>query len=352
MTPNKKIGVLLVDDSGVYRQFLRDALGDDPRIEIVSIASNGRLALPRVRHYHPDFVILDHEMPEMNGIETLKEIRRIDPDVKVIMFSSYTTEGAKITIEALKEGATDFVTKPHGGGENPVDYIRRKLLPRLIELAGIMPLERRPRVTAPAPVLPPPADALPGAFDVAAIGISTGGPVALKKLFLSLPKTLRGSLLIVQHMPPVFTKHLAESLQTESGIPTHEGEAGQPIVPGHAYIAPGGLHMGVVRKEQQVFLELLDTDPVNSCKPSADVLFESVADVFGRKGIGIIMTGMGQDGYQGLRRMREKGCYLMAQNRETCLVYGMPSRPVEEGLVQEALGVEQIAERIRYLIGD
>lgn len=348
----KKIKVLLVDDSSTYRQFLRDALGSDPRIEIVSMASNGRLALPRVKHYQPDFVVLDHEMPEMNGIETLREIRRMAPDLKVIMFSSHTTEGARLTIEAFKEGATDFVTKPHGGGENPTEYIRRKLLPLILTLASAD--GRGATAVAPSAPRPPvaPVDALPGAFDAVAIGISTGGPVALRKLFLQLPRTLRGALLIVQHMPPVFTQHLANSLQTESGIPTVEAQHGMTIEAGRAYVAPGGMHMAVARAAAGVSVEILDTDPINSCKPSADVLFESVGRVYGRRAAGIIMTGMGQDGYRGLISMRERGCYLIAQNRESCLVYGMPSRPTDEKIVMESLGIEAIAERIRYLLGD
>lgn len=350
--PEKKIKVLLVDDSSTYRQFLRDALGSDPRIEIVSMASNGRLALPRVKHYRPDFVVLDHEMPEMNGIETLREIRRMAPELKVIMFSSHTTEGARLTMEAFKEGATDFVTKPHGGGENPVEYIRRKLLPLVIALAA--PEARVRAALAPAVARPTttPLDVLPGAFDVAAIGISTGGPVALRRLFLQLPRTLRGALLIVQHMPPVFTQHLADSLQNESGIPTIEAAPGMSVEPGRAYIAPGGMHMAVTKTATGVHIEILDTEPINSCKPSADVLFESVGAVYGRRAVGIIMTGMGHDGYRGMLSMRDQGCYLMAQDRESSLVYGMPSRPTEEKIVQESLSIEGIAERIRYLLGE
>jgi two-component system chemotaxis response regulator CheB len=356
MENGRKISVLIVDDSATYRQFLREAFSVDDRIEVVSIASNGRLALPRVRHYRPDFIILDHEMPEMTGIEALREIRQIHPDSRVIMFSSHTTEGARVTIEALKEGAVDFVTKPDSGGkETPVEYIRRKLLSRIIELADSMNTEAAaPQKSVPEPIHTGelPDRALPGAFDVAAIGISTGGPVALRKLFQKFERPLRGALLIVQHMPPVFTRQLAESLRAESVIPTFEAFDGMKIQSGMACIAPGGFHLAVERKADGVYAKILDTEPENSCKPSADVLFRHVAEVYRSRAVGIIMTGMGHDGYRGMLEMKKAGCYLIAQSRESCLVYGMPSRPTEEGIVQESLDIDGIARRIRYLLGD
>jgi two-component system chemotaxis response regulator CheB len=353
MNQTKKITVLIVDDSSTYRQFLRDALSTDERVEVVSIASNGRLALPRVRHYRPDFVILDHEMPEMTGIEALREIRHLHPAGKVIMFSSHTTEGARITIEALKEGAVDFVTKPDTGGrETPVEYIRRKLLSRIIELAEAVETIAPARPAAVKPHELARTDALPASFDVAAIGISTGGPVALRKLFQNFVRPPRGALLIVQHMPPVFTRQLAESLQAESNIPTVEAVDGMKIEPGTAYIAPGGFHLALERKADGVYARILDTEPENSCKPSVDVLFRHVAEVYRGRAVGIIMTGMGHDGHKGMIEMKKVGCYLIAQSRETCLVYGMPSRPTEEKLVQESLSIEDIAARIRFLLGD
>lgn len=358
MDQDKKISVLIVDDSLTYRTFLREALSSDPRIDIVSIASNGVVALPRVRHYRPDFIILDHEMPEMTGLEALREIRRIHPDGQVIMFSSHTTEGARITIEALKEGATDFVTKPEPGrNETPVEYIRRKLLSRIIKLADAVKKPILQQMTEPAtvhspPPTVPPAQARPSSFDVAAIGISTGGPVALRKLFHCFPRPLKGALLIVQHMPPVFTRQLAENLGDESVIPTIEAAEGMKIEAGKAYLAPGGYHLGVQRRGDGVYARILDTEPENSCKPSADVLFRHVADVYGRRAVGIIMTGMGYDGYKGMIEMQKQGSYLIAQSRESCLVYGMPSRPSEEKIVHEDLSIEGIAGRIRLLLGE
>lgn len=365
MTQNKKISVLIVDDSVTYRQFLRDALSTDDRIDVVSIASNGLLALPRVRHYKPDFIILDHEMPELTGIETLKEIRQIHPSSKVIMFSSHTTEGARVTMQALNNGAVAFVTKPNSSSESPVTYIERELLTLIIEIAAqeeskqeksqlkekvIQTVTKEKVAESARHTLP--ASALPGHFDVAAIGISTGGPVALRTLFKHLPLKLRGSLLIVQHMPPMFTKQMADSLKSESGINTVEATNGMKIEPATAYIAPGGFHMAVTKRDDGNYIQVLDTEPVNSCKPSVDVLFESVANVYNRKAVGIIMTGMGYDGYQGMIKMKAQQSYLIGQNKESCLVFGMPLRPTEEGLIQESLSIEDIAQRIRYLLGE
>lgn len=369
MTQNSKISVLIVDDSVTYRQFLRDALSTDDRIDVVSIASNGLLALPRVRHYKPDFIILDHEMPELTGIETLKEIQKIHPDSKVIMFSSHTTEGARVTIQALNNGAVAFVTKPNSSGESPVTYIQRELLTLILEIAAqeeskqeksqlkkeeVVQTATKAKVAKSAKVdrHTLQASALPANFDVAAIGISTGGPVALRTLFKHLPLTLRGSLLIVQHMPPMFTKQMADSLKSESGINTVEATNGMKIESATAYIAPGGFHMAVTKRDDGNYIQVLDTEPVNSCKPSVDVLFESVANVYNRKAVGIIMTGMGYDGYQGMIKMKAQQSYLIGQNKESCLVFGMPLRPTEEGLIQESLSIEDIAQRIRYLLGE
>lgn len=349
---NSKKKILIVDDSAVYRQIIRDVLSQEDDFEVVSQAGNGKLALPRVKFYKPDFVILDHEMPEMDGLETLGHIHKDSPSSMVLMFSSHTVEGAKVTVKALESGAIDFITKPEGG-EDPTDYIRRKLVSRLRELFK----SRTPKPAVPKPEVkskvirkPRPRGPLPEVkkgISVVGVGISTGGPVALRELFQYLKPPYGGSLMIVQHMPPIFTKQLADSLNSIGTIPVKEAEDGEMLQPGQAYLAPGGRHMEV---SDQHSIIVNDDPPVNNCKPSVDVLFHSLARNLGKNSAGVIMTGMGQDGYEGVRSMHEKHCTLLAQSKDSCLVYGMPAKPIEEGLVDGALDIEAIADRINTML--
>lgn len=345
----KKITVLVVDDSSIYRQLLRDVLSKDPNIEVVSYAVNGRLALPRVKHYRPNIIILDQEMPEMTGLEFLKVIKKDYPDIGVIMFSSHTQEGAKITISALENGALDFVTKPEFSKDNdPEDYIKSKLLPKIKELAYSKKSEApKSQSFSYSKNL-----ARPGSCEVCAIGISTGGPSALRVLFSHLKKELKGSILIVQHMPPIFTRQLAESLDMVTKLKVVESADGMKITPNTAYVAQGGFHLKAARNAAgEPILKHSDEPPEVSCKPSANVLFRSVASVYAAKSCGVIMTGMGNDGYEGLKVMNASASYLIAQSEASCLVYGMPQKPTTEKLVTESLNIEEIAEKIEYLLG-
>lgn len=347
----KKKKVLIVDDSTVYRQLIRDVLNEEEDFEVVSQAGNGKLALPRVKFYRPDFVILDHEMPVMDGLETLQHIHNDNPESMVVMFSSHTVQGAKVTVKALEMGAIDFVTKPEGT-EDASGYIKRKLVKTLRDLyrnrtekVVKKPIEPAPVIRAPRPRVPLPT--VREGIAVVGIGISTGGPVALRELFHLLRPPYGGSLLIVQHMPPLFTKQLAASLDSIGTIPIQEASDGDLIQPGHAYLAPGGYHMKISEDHR---IELSHEPPVNNCKPSVDVLFRSLAQHLGPKSAGVIMTGMGQDGYEGMKAMYDKHCNLLAQSKESCLVYGMPARPIEEGLVDGILDIEAIADRINTML--
>ncbi|MCB1192049.1 MAG: chemotaxis-specific protein-glutamate methyltransferase CheB [Leptospiraceae bacterium] len=347
----KKISVLVVDDSSIYRQLLRDVLSKDSEIEVVSYAVNGRLALPRVKHYKPNIIILDQEMPEMTGLEFLKVVKKDYPDIGVIMFSSHTQEGAKITISALENGALDFVTKPEfSKDKDPEDYIKSKLIPKIKELAyskKIVPVKSRIASTSLSAKV-----ARPGGYDVCAIGISTGGPSALRLLFGQLKRKLKGSILIVQHMPPIFTRQLAESLDIVTELKVMESIDGLKIEPNTAYIAQGGFHLKVaVNVAQERVLRHSDEPPEVSCKPSVNVLFRSIANVYGGKSCGVIMTGMGNDGHEGMKVMNNHGSYLIAQSEASCLVYGMPQKPTVENLVSESLSIEEIAQKIEFLLG-
>jgi two-component system chemotaxis response regulator CheB len=272
------------------------------------------------------------------------------------MFSSKTLEGAKVTLRALELGALDFVPKQSFSSEAEAkDYIRNEVIRKLKGLFGRVgkkipvpqPLPEREIV----PVRPVGIDVGQGYYAVCAIGISTGGPVALRNLLPLLPEKLDGSILIVQHMPPLFTKQLADSLQEISRIRIVEGEEGIIVKKGYAYIAPGGKHMIVEREGDKKIIRILDTQPEMNCKPSVNVMFRSVGSVYGDRACGVIMTGMGTDGYEGMKVMKANGSYLIAQNRESCLIYGMPNLPVKEGLTHEALDINGIAQKLIYLLG-
>ena len=350
----KRITVMIVDDSATMRNVLRKVLESDPDIEVVAQAVNGKLALPRIRHYRPEIVILDNEMPEMTGLETLPEMTQGGMmESGVIMFSSHTVEGARVTVRALELGALDFVTKPGPSDGNPEDYIRRKL----ISMIKVIVKQRRPEereTVVPerkAFVFDRPLEARKGQYRTCAIGISTGGPAALRLLLPEIPASIRGSILIVQHMPPIFTRQMAESLNNICKIEVLEATNGMEVLPGKAYIAPGGMQMKVEKKDSRMVIRTTDDPPENNCKPSVNYLFRSVADTFADRATGIIMTGMGNDGYLGLLQMKENGSYLIAQSQESCLVFGMPAQATREGLVHESLDIAGIANRIQQLLG-
>lgn len=353
MPENSKITTIIVDDSDIYRVLLFKILSQDSAIEVLSLARSGQLALPRVRHYKPDVVILDMEMPDLDGLKTLEIIRKESPNTKVIMFCSKTPESARQTIKALELGAKDFVTKPEANSNLTVeDYITQKLVTKIKAIGGH---KSTPNVTAKEPSIIERAinKVKPkGKYDVCAIGISTGGPDALRKLLPLFPKNLNGSILIVQHMPPIFTKQLADNLNLITSLQVVEGSEGMKIQKGFIYIAPGGKHLAL-RKDSssQVFIQIQDSPPEESCKPSANVLFRSVAEVYGNSALGVIMTGMGQDGYKGFLEMKRVGSYLLAQNEESCLVFGMPLLPIKEKLVSEIQNIEGLANSIIRLMG-
>lgn len=351
------IRVMIIDDSSVVRRAVTDALSHDPDISIVGTASNGKIALQRIAQWSPEVLILDVEMPESDGFELLRVLRTDFPSIKTIMFSSVTQRGAAQTIEALSLGASDYVAKPttnHPGGySEAVKQVATDLIPKIKQFRP-HPTWTKVLSKAAKPVEELTVDralrSAPQTIRIVAIGISTGGPAALSKLIPALSTPFPVPIVIVQHMPPVFTRMLAERLHQEGGVKVVEGADGMMLEPGVAYIAPGNHHMAVRQKEGKVFLAMNQEPPVNYCRPSVDVLFRSVAEVYGADTLGIIMTGMGQDGLNGIRAMKSKGAMIFAQDQASSVVWGMPSFVVREGLADCVLPLDQMKAAIEECV--
>lgn len=341
-----KIRVLVVDDAVVVRSRVSKILSSDPELEVVGVAANGRIALAKIPRVNPDVVILDVEMPEMNGLETLAAIREIYPHLAVIMFSTFTRTGAIATLEALSLGASDYATKPSnlGSVEATNQRIREDLIPKIkVFGARTTPLPTPTTITHPAV---PPVRTKIEQVNVVAIGVSTGGPNALATLLGEFPADLSVPILIVQHMPSMFTKLLAERLSSKCQIRVDEAMPGVVLEPGHVWIAPGDFHMVVQRDKAVVRLATHQAPPENSCRPSVDVLFRSIAQVYGAGAIAVILTGMGQDGLHGCQCIREAGGQVLAQDKASSVVWGMPGFVVNAGLADQVVGLEQMAGEI------
>lgn len=348
----RKTRVLIVDDAVVVRRIVTDVLSSDPEIEVIGTAANGKLGLQKIQHMNPDVVTLDIEMPEMNGLETLAAIRKLYPRLPVIMFSTLTQRGAMATLDALALGANDYVTKPANVGSVAAaqQSLRDQMIPKIKAL-----FEKSIALPVPKPVAVPTASVVQkvpvtpskaSVVDIVAIGISTGGPNALCEIMPEIPADFPVPIVIVQHMPPMFTKLLAERLDSRCQIRVHEGTAGDVIEPGHAYIAPGNYHMTVKRKLTEAVLEMNQGEPENSCRPAVDVLFRSVVSAYGAGTLGVIMTGMGQDGLRGCEQVRAAGGQVIAQDEETSIVWGMPGFVARGGLANAVLPLRQIATDI------
>jgi two-component system, chemotaxis family, protein-glutamate methylesterase/glutaminase len=357
---------LIVDDTVTYRKILSDILKDVPETEVVGTAPSGAIALKKIPQENVQLVFLDVHMPEMDGLETLKHIKKEFPETVVVMISGATTRSADSTIEALEAGAIDFIRKPDG---NDVVANRARLTG---DIAGVLKLVNLKRYIAGAKSDQPPivrrVEALPIAtisrlgdamkpmpppktFGVCVIGVSTGGPEALSKLVPALTGPFSVPILCVQHMPPMFTKSLAESLSKKSKIPVVEANENEEFKPGTMYIAPGGRHMVVRLKEGKAIAGLNDEPPVNSCRPSVDVLFRSVAEIYGARGVlSIVLTGMGNDGCNGVRVLKRHGCYCITQSEASCVVYGMPRAVDEAGLSDRSLALDAIPGEIETLL--
>ncbi len=352
---SKPIDVLVVDDAVVVRRIVSDALSADTAIRVIGTAANGRIALQKLEQLRPDVVTLDFEMPEMDGVETLKAIRKTHPTLPVIMFSTVTVRGGAQTLEALAAGATDYITKPANVGSvtEAQRRIQEQLIPKIKALcrrsgAAVTPREVVPvrPVQAVRSVQTVPASLIQRRPDAVAIGVSTGGPNALAELLPALPRDLAVPILIVQHMPPMFTRMLAERLDQQSAIHVVEAQAGMRLQPGTAYVAPGDYHLIVKREGDHVVTALTQDPPENSCRPAVDVLFRSAADVYGSALLAVVLTGMGQDGLRGSEEVRRCQGRVLAQDQASSVVWGMPGFVAEAGLAEQVLPLNEMAVEI------
>jgi two-component system chemotaxis response regulator CheB len=345
------IRILVVDDSVVIRKVLAEALAADASIEVAGSAADGNIALAKIPQVNPDLVTLDVEMPGKSGIETLVEIRKLYPKLPVIMFSRMTERGAAVTVEALSLGASDYVTKPSNSGslEQTQALIRAELIPKIKELCRNIAGPEQFRVRA-AKVEPRIASSPLGPaarVDVLAIGASTGGPNALAAVLPGLAKEFPVPIVLVQHMPPVFTRLLAERLNKQSKVEIREGEEGQLLKPGSAWIAPGDFHMKVVRDDgKAAHLKLSREPPENSCRPAVDVLFRSVAQAYGPNVLAVVLTGMGSDGVRGSEEIKAAGGQVIVQDEETSVVWGMPGQTAAAGWADGIFPLAEIAGEI------
>lgn len=364
------IRVMIVDDSLVVRRLVEDSLHEVPGVAVVGTAANGKIALAKLDELQPDVVTLDVEMPELDGLATLKRLKQQRPKTHVIMFSSLTGPSAASTLEALASGASDFVQKPTGtGGMNATrERIRGELVPKIRALcapgAGGAPGAGpglRPLLGAPARVMSGliprsvtmPLPIMAGAMitgGLVAIGVSTGGPAALHALLSDLPANLGAPVLIVQHMPAAFSGLLAKRLAGVARVPVLEAVHGTVIAPGKVWIAPGDHHLAIARRGAQLVLEISQGPPEHSCRPSVDVLFRSVAAEVGARTVAVVLTGMGQDGLDGCKQIHAAGGTVLVQDAASSVVWGMPGAVARAGLADRVVPLAEMPAAITHAV--
>lgn len=356
MPQGRRTRILIVDDSAVMRTLLRSVINSDPGLEMVGAAVNGKSALAMVESLRPDLALLDVEMPVMDGVQTLRELRACNIRIPVIMCSLLTQRGAAVTIEALSAGASDYVAKPFGQSNltDAMQALSQDLLPKIHALAGKrQPQPTRQAAMTPAALTPRPhSPSMPPA--VVVIGVSTGGPAALDVVLPQLPARFPLPVLIVQHMPELFTQMLAERLARSCPLRILEASEGSPVSAGTVYIARGNWHMEVraaVCCGHPHTLNLTQAAPENHCRPAVDVLFRTAAAVFGGGVLGVVLTGMGSDGLAGARLIHARGGTLLVQDEATSAVWGMPGAVVRAGLAQRVLPLQSVAAEILRLAG-
>jgi two-component system chemotaxis response regulator CheB len=363
---DRPLKILIVDDTIVYRKIVTDVLSSLPDVEVVGTAHNGKAAITKITSLKPDLLTLDIEMPEMNGLEVLEFIQEKGLNVGAVMLSTLTHEGGEMTMKALELGAFDFILKPQEGSmaEN-TESLKKTIVPilkafsRRSEIKHLLKgqiasqkanqenkpssrsdqiIRRMSRITG----------RMKQKSEIIAIGISTGGPKALAQMMPSLPSKLGVPILIVQHMPPMFTMSLAKSLDAKCSFEVKEAKDGERVLENVAFIAPGGKQMKIMAGAdgKSRVIRITDDLPENNCKPSVDYLFRSIAHHYVGRATGVIMTGMGSDGLSGLELMKKSGSTIIAQNSETCVVFGMPKGPINSGIVDIIAPLDMIADEI------
>ncbi len=367
VTEARPLRVLVVDDALMYRTIVSDVLSGLPGVTVVGTASNGKIATQRIQALHPDLLTLDIEMPEMNGLQVLAWIRENTPEVGAVVLSSFTRKGGDMTVKALSLGAFDFIQKSDDGtmAANK-SALKAAIAPMLRAYARRREVRAiiAGRTARPAPK-PEDEALLKSAGSVRrlgtaharraaiiGIGISTGGPEALARMLPMIPGDIGVPILVVQHMPEAFTQSITASLDAKSAISVRAAVDGEILVPNTALFAPGGKQMKVERTAdgKTAVVRVTDDHPENNCKPSADYLFRSLAHQYGARAAGVIMTGMGSDGTIGLKLMKHYGAVVIAQNEETCTVFGMPKAPIEAGIVDVIAPLDKLAEEIRLAV--
>lgn len=337
-----KTRVLIIDDSAFTRQVLRTLLAAEPTIEVVGVAADPVVAWEKVRQFNPDVLTLDVEMPRMDGLSFLEQLMRERP-LPVVMVSSLTEAGCATTLRALELGAVDFVCKPRFDVRERLPELAGEVISKVKAAAAA----RVRRCPAPPPLVARrPRPPLPAGTRVVAVGASTGGTEAIRALLLDLPADFPG-MLIVQHMPPKFTRAFAQRLDGLCPVHVAEAEDGNEVLPGRVLIAPGDYHMRLTRDGTVYRVAIDQAPPVNRHRPSVDVLFDSCAVEAGRRAVGVLLTGMGDDGARGLLRIRQAGGRTLAQDEASCVVYGMPRAAVELVAVEQVLPLHRLAEGVR-----
>jgi two-component system chemotaxis response regulator CheB len=345
---NPRVKVLVVDDSVVIRKILGDCMQADPEIDFLGAAANGKIALQKMAQTVPDVVALDVEMPEMDGLATLEQIRKLYPTLPVVMFSSFTEKAAQTTLEALRRGATDYFAKPNGAGgvQASIEVIRRELVPRLKGLGrvghGGAKVQHTVMSSRPPGMRPPQGGTR---IDIVALGASTGGPNAIADMLAKLPP-LAVPMVITQHMPPLFTRLFAERLNGTSGHSVKEAAEGDVLQPGQIFIAPGDYHMVLRREGTKVKIHLNQEPPENSCRPAVDPMMRSVVALYGPSVLGVVLTGMGQDGGRGCQEIRDAGGQVVVQDEATSVVWGMPGFVARAKLAHAVVPLSRIASEI------
>jgi two-component system chemotaxis response regulator CheB len=358
LQPGERIRVMVVDDSVVIRRLVTLALEQDPILQVVGTASNGSIGLQRITQYNPDVITLDIEMPDMDGLEMLRRVRRDFPHLRVIMFSTLTERGAAKTLEALTLGADDYVAKVSNEGslDLSMSRLREEMIPKIKQFYHLPRLGR-----TPAPMI---SGALPHVFQktqliprikerpkVLLIGVSTGGPTALGAILPELPAGFELPVLVVQHMPPLFTRLLAERLNSTCQLPVKEANQRCAVEPGTILVAPGDYHMMVESYAGEVRVVLDQSPRQNSCRPAVDALFGSAAELYGSSALAVILTGMGQDGLRGAEILRARAAIILAQDEASSVVWGMPGAIVNAGLADKVLPLDEVVPEILRLTG-